>query len=76
MTENDFWIEVHLLVEEGQRVGQAMFNVLSRAGMLPASIVGGLDDPFYRVKTMSSGRAWLARMARISPSGKILAVGT
>lgn len=76
MTESDFWIEVGLLVNDGQRVGQAMFNVLSRAGMLPASIIGSLDDPFYRVKTLSSGRSWMARMARIAPSGEILAVGT
>lgn len=76
MSSDDFWSEVNALTQEGQRVGQAMFNVLSRAGLLPASLVGSLDDPFYRVKTMSSGRAWLARMARISSSGEILAVGT
>jgi|GEM_PF-4850899 len=65
MQVEQFWSEVEALIGAGQRVGQAMFNTLSAHGMLPAHMVGGLDDPFYRVKTLSSGRAWLARHATV-----------
>lgn len=61
MRLDQFWVRVEEAVGHGDRYGQAMFNILYAQGILPETFVGSLDDPYYRIKTRSSAKSWVAR---------------
>lgn len=50
-----------LVDNHGQRIGQALYNVLS-AAKVPGieEIAGTLDDPYQRIVNWSSGKRWMA----------------
>lgn len=56
---SEFWAGVYARANGGERLGQAMFNLLSERGMMPAHLVGTSDDPFYTVTTEWQAMRWV-----------------
>lgn len=76
MKVHEFYQQTQARIDQnGERWGQAAFNVLEAA--LPhvaEPLRGTLDDPFYRVKTRSSLKSWVKSTLATDCAGSIIGV--
>lgn len=77
MKIHEFYSAVQRRVDTNdERWGQAAYNVLSEASVPGiVDLAGTLDDPYYRVKTKSSLKRWVAGSVSVDCVGTVIGVG-
>jgi hypothetical protein len=76
MKTNEFWARVaDRFLNQDERWGQAVFNTLCMEAAINTDLIHGtLDDPFYRLKTRSSAKAWFDKFVEVDADFNITGI--